>query len=257
MIAANFTAVFLGIETPDTDSLTLTHKFQNTHNSLIEAVQTINQKGLRVMAGFIIGFDSEKPGAGQRIIDFVELTASPQAMFGMLIALPNTALWQRLKQEGRLLEGKEETQGSQMSLPNFIPSRPIEDIVREYVSCFWELYEPSRYLSRVFRHFMEMSSSPHKTPFRMLRLNELRAVLIIFWRRGFKRRTRLQFWRQLYSILRRNRSWFVPYLSACALNEHFIDYRQIVRHDIETQLAEYLAAQAKSEMPEPPKSAVA
>ncbi|MDJ0701849.1 MAG: B12-binding domain-containing radical SAM protein [Leptolyngbyaceae cyanobacterium MO_188.B28] len=257
MIAANFTAVFLGIETPDTDSLALTQKFQNTRNSLIEAVQTINRRGLRVMAGFIIGFDSEKSGAGQRIIDFVEVTAIPQAMFGMLIALPNTALWHRLKQEGRLLEGKEETQGSQMSLPNFVPTRPIEDIAREYVNCFWELYEPSRYLSRVFRHFMEMRPSPHKAPFRALKLNELRAVLIICWRQGLKRNTRFQFWRQLFSILRRNRSRFVPYLTACALNEHFIDYRQIVRHDIEAQLAEYLALKVKSKTPEPSKSAAA
>lgn len=62
MVAANFCAVFLGIETPDTDSLSLTKKFQNTRNSLVESVQTINRAGLRVMAGFIIGFDGEKAG---------------------------------------------------------------------------------------------------------------------------------------------------------------------------------------------------
>jgi radical SAM superfamily enzyme YgiQ (UPF0313 family) len=60
------------------------------------------------MAGFILGFDGEKTGAGQRIIDFVEATAIHKAMFGMLQALPNTALWKRLQAEGRLLEAMQD-----------------------------------------------------------------------------------------------------------------------------------------------------
>jgi len=237
MIAANFGAVFLGIETPDAESLSLTQKFQNTRNSLAESVQTINRAGLSVMAGFILGFDGERSGAGDRIIDFVEATAIPKAMFGMLQALPNTALWHRLQKEGRLVEENQETQGHQMALMNFVPTRPPQELAREYASCFWELYEPSRYLSRVHRHFMAMKPAPHKVPFRMLELIELRAVLIICWRQGIKRNTRVQFWRQLFSILRHNSRVFVPYLSNCALIEHFLDYRQTVHAEIEAQLA--------------------
>lgn len=241
MVAANFTSVFLGIETPDTDSLTLTQKFQNTRNSLVESVLTINQAGLSVMAGFILGFDGEKPGAGGRIIDFVEATAIPKAMFGMLQALPNTALWKRLQKEGRLLEESQETHGHQMTLTNFVTTRSQEELAREYVSCFWELYEPKRYLARVHRHFMRMKPAPHKAPLRRLELVELRAMLIVFWRQGLKRNTRFQFWRQLFSILRRNSSVFVPYLSNCALIEHFIEYRQTVHDEIEEQITKSLA----------------
>jgi len=159
MIAANFGAVFLGIETPDTDSLAMTHKFQNTRNSLLSAVETINQAGLRVMAGFIIGFDGEKAGAGDRIFDFVEATAIPQALCSMLQALPNTALSKRLQKEGRLLEGTEEANIHQTTLNNFIPTRPLEEIAHEYVNCFWKMYEPKRYLARVYRHFLKMRRS--------------------------------------------------------------------------------------------------
>ncbi len=246
MIAANFSAVFLGIETPDTDSLALTQKFQNTRNSLMEAVQTINRTGLRVMAGFIIGFDGEKPGAGRRIIDFVEATAIPQALFSMLQALPNTALWHRLQKEGRLLEGDEEANIHQTTLTNFIPTRPLEELAREYVSCFWELYEPDRYLGRVYRHFLEMKPTPHKKKFRMPELADIRALLIICWRQGVKRNTRFQFWHQLFSIIRHNPGVFEHYLINCAHIEHFIEYRQIVRDEIEAQLAEYLANKADS-----------
>lgn len=239
MIAANFTAVFLGIETPDTDSLSLTQKFQNTRNSLIESVQTINQAGLRVMAGFIIGFDGEKTGAGDRIIDFVEATAIPQALFSMLQALPNTALSDRLRKEGRLLETEDTANIHQTTLINFIPTRPLEEIAQEYVRCFWELYEPDRYLARVYRHFINMKPQQHKRKFKLPELTDLRALFIICWRQGFKYNTRWQFWQQLFSILRRNPGVFKHYLTNCAHLEHFIDYRQIVRHEIETQLDHY------------------
>jgi radical SAM superfamily enzyme YgiQ (UPF0313 family) len=250
MIRANFTAVFLGIETPDTESLAMTQKFQNTRNSLIESVQTINQKGLSVMAGFILGFDGEKSGAGDRIIEFVEATAIPKAMFGMLHALPNTALWHRLEKEGRLLDSSQDLSGQQMGLMNFIPTRPIEALAREYANCFWELYEPSRYLARVYRHFMNMQPAPHKRPFQMLEWVELRAVLTICWRQGIKRSTRGQFWWQLFSMLRRNPEVFVPYMSNCGLLEHFLHYRQLVRSQVETQLADYLAQETSHQQAE-------
>lgn len=244
MIAANFNAVFLGIETPDTDSLSLTQKFQNTRNSLIEAVEKINRSGLRVMAGFIIGFDGEKSGAGSRIVDFVEATAIPQAICSMLQALPSTALWHRLKKEGRLLEAVEEANIHQTTLTNFIPTRPLEELAREYINCFWQLYEPERYLGRVYRHFLNMKPTPHKKKFRMPELTDIRGLLILCWRQGFKRNTRFQFWRQLFSIARHNPGVFESYLINCAHLEHFLDYRQIVRDQIEAQLAEYLATKA-------------
>jgi radical SAM superfamily enzyme YgiQ (UPF0313 family) len=237
MIAANFGAVFLGIETPDTDSLSLTQKFQNTRNSLIESVQTINRAGLRVMAGFIIGFDGEKSGAGDRIIDFVEATAIPQAHFSMLQALPNTALSQRLQKEGRLLETGE-ANIHQTTLINFVPTRPLVEIAHEYVRCFWDLYEPDRYLARVYRHFIDMKPKPHKKKFKLPALIDLRALFIICWRQGLKRNTRWQFWQQLFSIIQRNPGVFKHYLTNCAHLEHFIDYRQIVRDEIEAQLTD-------------------
>jgi hypothetical protein len=96
----------------------------------------------------------------------------------------------RLEKEGRLLEQNQETQGHQMALMNFVPTRSPEELAREYINCFWELYEPKRYLSRVYRHFMTMKPSPNKVPFKMLEVVELKAVLTIFWRQGIKRDTR-------------------------------------------------------------------
>ena len=241
MIAANFRAVFLGIETPDTDSLTLTKKHQNTRNSLVEAVNKINKSGLKVMAGFIMGFDGEKPGAGDRILQFVEATAIPNAMCSMLQALPGTALWNRLEKEGRLLANKERGSANQTTMTNFIPTRPIEDLAREYVECFWELYDPKSYLGRAYRHHLNMQPRPHKPKAKMPELVEIKAFLTVVWLQGVKRPTRYQFWQQFFSLLRLNPSAFKSYFVCCAQLEHFIEYRQIVREQIEAQIAEYLA----------------
>jgi radical SAM superfamily enzyme YgiQ (UPF0313 family) len=254
MFAANFDTVFLGIETPDTDSLSLTQKHQNTRHSLIEAVETINRSGLAVMAGFIIGFDGEKKGAGGRIIDFVEATAIPHALFSMLQALPTTALWYRLEKEGRLLAKSGEANIHQTTLINFIPTRPVEDIAREYIQCFWDLYDPKKYLARVYRHFLMMKPRTHRKSKKKLLPSidfvDIRAFLTICWRQGIKRDTRWQFWQQLFAMIRHNPGVLDHYISNCAHIEHFLDYRTIVRDRVEAQLVEHLEIESQIKVEE-------
>lgn len=260
MVDCYFNAVFLGIETPDEDSLALTKKFQNTRTSLAASVEKITRAGLRVMAGFIIGFDDEKKGAGDRIVRFVEQTTIPTTTFAMLQALPNTALWYRLEKEGRLRDSK---QGNlnQTTLMNFVPTRPLEDIAREYVDAFWRIYEPTAYLDRVYRHFLMLGAPRCNPPFKLPSLIDLRALAIVCWRQGIKRETRWKFWHHLFGILRQNPAVFEHYLAVCAHNEHFLEYRQIVKDEIETQLQEFLANEARiqeQQVPQPdPVKAVA
>ena len=247
MVACNFGAVFLGIETPDEESLTLTQKFQNTRDSLTEAVQNIARSGLRVMAGFIIGFDGEKPGAGDRIVRFVEQTTIPTALFSMLQALPDTALWHRLEKEGRLRN--QLSNGNQTALMNFVPTRPLEDIAREYVDAFWTLYEPKRFLDRTYRHFLLLGEATYPKKENRVRKKldwvGVRALLTIVWRQGIKRDTRWMFWRNLWNLYQCNPGGISSYLSVCAQIEHFIEYRDIVRREIEAQITQYLQEEAR------------
>jgi radical SAM superfamily enzyme YgiQ (UPF0313 family) len=243
MVECYFDAVFLGIETPDEESLSLTKKFQNTRSSLGEAVEAITRTGLRPMAGFIIGFDGEKAGAGDRIVRFAEQTAIPTTTFAMLQALPNTALWHRLDKEGRL-RGKDGNI-NQTTLMNFVPTRPLQDIAREYVEAFWTLYDAEKFLDRTYRCFLMLGAPKCKAPAKLANLVDLRALLIVMWRQGVKRTTRWKFWHHLFSILKRNPGVFEHYIAVCAHNEHFLEYRQIVRDEIDAQLAEFQAEEAK------------
>ena len=238
MVECYFDAVFLGIETPDEESLKLTKKFQNTRNSLTDTIDTLIRAGIRPMAGFIIGFDGEKKGSGDRIIQFVEQAAIPTAMFGMLQALPNTALWARLEKEGRLRhDGKQDI--NQSTLMNFIPTRPIDEIAQEYIKAFWELYDPHTFLDRTYRCFLKLGAPKAKPAFKFPALVDLKALAIVIWRQGIKRDTRWKFWHHLFSIIKNNSPVWEHYLTVCAHNEHFLQYRQIVRTEIELQLQEF------------------
>jgi radical SAM superfamily enzyme YgiQ (UPF0313 family) len=103
MREAGFNEVFIGIETPNTAGLEETGKSQNLKTDMAEAVQKIQRQGIEVLAGFIIGFDSDPPDIFQRQIDFIQENAIPKGMIGLLTALPGTRLHQRLKREGRML----------------------------------------------------------------------------------------------------------------------------------------------------------
>jgi radical SAM superfamily enzyme YgiQ (UPF0313 family) len=244
MLDCNFAAVFMGIETPDTDSLQLTKKFQNVRSPLLESIDKVTQAGLRVMAGFIIGFDGEKSGAGQRIVDFAEITAIPTTTFAMLQALPNTALWHRLEKEGRLRT--DDINLNQTALMNFVPTRPVEEIAEEYIDAFGQLYEPVQYLNRVYRYFLKLGAPRVSPAFQMPEWVIVKALLKVCWRQGVRRRTRWLFWHHLLHILIKNPKVVEQYLAVCAHNEHFMEYRDIVRQQIEAQLKEFKRLDAEA-----------
>ncbi len=249
---AGFYAVFLGIETPDQDSLQVTRKLQNTRNPLVEACRKINEAGLLIYAGFILGFDGERSGAGDRIQTFVEQTSIPQPMLGILQALPNAALWERLKKEQRLVEGNSHLTGDQNTLMNFIPTRPIAEIAKEYVEGFWTLYEPQNYLRRCLQQCLKIRSLKSQRQTMQFPLNKgLRLVVQLIWHQGIRRPgIRRQFWYQLWIILLNKPQVLNVYLGLSAAGEHFWEYRTLARERITQQLG-YDPLQPVASDPEP------
>ncbi|HEX9155130.1 MAG TPA: radical SAM protein, partial [Nitrospira sp.] len=102
MREAGFFGLFVGIESPDPETLVLMKKKQNTRRNLADSIHKIYRAGMFVTGGFIIGFDSEKTDVGDSLAQSIELAAIPVAMVGLLYALPNTQLTRRLAKEGRL-----------------------------------------------------------------------------------------------------------------------------------------------------------
>jgi radical SAM superfamily enzyme YgiQ (UPF0313 family) len=251
MVRADFRSVFLGVETPDAESLERTRKAQNLRQPLEQAVDAITSAGVRVMAGFVVGFDGEAPGAGSRIVSLVERTAIPVAFVSLLQALPGTALWDRLRREGRLRDTATAS-GNNTFLTNITPTRPLEELGREYVDAYERLYDPCSYLDRAWRYFLRFGTArrvarpiPSSPPTLREMFRTLRIVSRIFWRQGVVRRSRWRFWHHLASILRHARGSVDQYLTVCALSEHFLAFRRVVGRDIGAQLNATTASVAR------------
>ncbi|GAB4467893.1 MAG: B12-binding domain-containing radical SAM protein [Elainellaceae cyanobacterium] len=240
MVKAGFTMIFMGIETPDTESLVGIHKLQNTRQSLIESCHKITRAGLQIMSGFILGFDGERAGAGQRIQKFIEDTGIPQSMFSLLQALRNTAMWERLRQENRLTE--EFATIHQGAIMNFVPTRPVEEIAREYIDAFWAIYDPMNFMKRTFRHFRMMNGWRAQSD-RPFTRTEWRLFSALCWRQGVLRSTRFRFWWQLLAIALTKPRLLYDYLVALGTGEHFFQYRHVVKAQLEEQLAALTADQ--------------
>jgi len=157
MREANFFTIFVGIESPDTDTLVSMQKKQNTRRSLVDCVHKIYRAGMFVNAGFIVGFDSEKGSVADAMIDCIEATAIPFCMVGLLYALPNTQLTRRLAGEGRLFPPEDmmrladgDGAGDQCTAGiNFETARPRRDILLDYRTILARIYRPAAYYERV------------------------------------------------------------------------------------------------------------
>ncbi len=100
--AAKFTWIFIGIESPDPETLRQTRKSQNTREDLLVSLRRIYQYGIDVLAGFIVGFDNDTQRTFEHQYRFIVDAGIQVAMVGLLTALPKTPLYARLQAEGRL-----------------------------------------------------------------------------------------------------------------------------------------------------------
>jgi len=155
MRACGFFAIFVGIESPDPDTLVAMKKKQNTRRSLTESVHRIYDAGIMVTAGFIIGFDSETGSIAGPMADLIEDAAIPVAMVGLLSALPNTQMTRRLISEGRLHEGHDfhpDGKGDQcVQGLNFQTVRPRQEILEDFSQVLRRIYEPAAFCGRIER----------------------------------------------------------------------------------------------------------
>ena len=147
MTNAGFDSVFIGIETVDEESLAECSKGQNTKRDLVKTVKHIQAHGIQVLGGFILGFDSDKPSVFAEMMDFIQKSGVITAMVGMLNAPIGTKLFERLKQEGRILDG--EFTGSNEMGTNFIPKMGMDTLVSGYQSVVRTIYDPKNFYERV------------------------------------------------------------------------------------------------------------
>jgi radical SAM superfamily enzyme YgiQ (UPF0313 family) len=244
MVAANFMYVFLGIESPSAEALKGSKKFQNLRKDNLEQVRIIQQSGLWVLAGFIVGFDSDDQTIFARQREFIERTAIAWAMAGMLQAPPTTPLFDRMKNEGRLIEDSEAI--SNFSAPNFRTVMPLPTLLHGLSGLLADLYEPGIFFRRALRSLEAWKTKPNQKPPEMPASYNLRLLASSMWTQGVKSGYRRAYWGFLGTIALRYWSspaklWMASMLLLSA--HHFLVYARQVAEELERECATALAAE--------------
>jgi radical SAM superfamily enzyme YgiQ (UPF0313 family) len=216
MVRAGFKKVFVGFETPSTASLQECGKLQNCRRDLAESVKILHRAGLDVMGGFIVGFDNDPIDIFKRQFDFIQRSGVVTAMVGLLTALPETRLYRRLMQEGRL--ETESTGNNTQATLNFRPALGREFLISGYRELMKKLYEPRHYYRRI-RTFLE-EKRPGVSHGRLSR-SDFQAFLKSLWLLGVWHRGRVAYWRFFMTMLLKRPRQFHHALELAIIGYHF------------------------------------
>jgi radical SAM superfamily enzyme YgiQ (UPF0313 family) len=198
MAKAGFVSVFVGIETPDEDSLEECHKRQNSNRNLVDCVKTLQRHGLEVMGGFIVGFDSDKPSIFQRQVEFIQKSGIVTAMVGLLQAPNGTELYRRMEKENRL--NHEMTGDNTDGTTNIIPKMDLVDLKNGYKEILDQIYSSKLFYQRVKSFLQEYQPAEGHA---MLEVQEILALFRSIYWIGIRGHGRRYYWRLvLWSIFR-------------------------------------------------------
>lgn len=217
MVRAGFHQVFIGIETPDEESLAECNKKQNTNRDLLACINKIHSFGLEVQGGFIVGFDSDKPSIFERMVEFIQESGITTAMVGLLNAPKGTQLYQRLVKEGRMTT---DFSGSNTDFSlNFVPKMDREMLVKGYQNIIAKIYSPKYYYERVIRFLKQYKPDMKATE--PVNATNIRAFLLSVIRLGILGKERRYYWRLLRWSLREKPQMFPAAVRLSIYGYHF------------------------------------
>jgi len=217
MTQSGFNSVFVGVETPEQNALEECNKVQNKNRNLLQNIKKMQQAGLQVTAGFIVGFDSDTPSVFQRQIDFIQQSGIVSAMVGLLNAPKNTGLYKRLKAENRLLN--ESSGNNTDSSINFIPKMNNQELLDGYKKIIKDVYSIKPFYKRVRKSLLNFKpkfkgtdslSFPYIMAF-------FKSVYII----GIIHKGRSDYWKLLFWCLFRRPSMVVPAITYTIYGYHY------------------------------------
>jgi hopanoid C-2 methylase len=221
MREAFFATIFCGIETPDPAALKAIHKDHNMMVPIMEAIRTINNYGMEVVSGIILGLDTDGPETGEHLLQFIEASHIPLLAINLLQALPKTPLWDRLMRENRLIEDEERESNVDFHLP-------YEDVVKTWRDCMRRAFEPGKLLARYEYQIRETYPNQIKRPASLQQASwqniklGLTVLRNIFWKVGVLGDYRIHFWK--YALRRLARGEIEYLISSMLVAHHLITF---------------------------------
>jgi radical SAM superfamily enzyme YgiQ (UPF0313 family) len=217
VVAAGFDVVFIGIETPNSKSLTECAKFQNQNRDLILSVKKLQKAGLEVQGGFIVGFDNDTESIFQDQIDFIQKSGIVTAMVGLLNVPAGTKLYHRLKKEGRL---RSSFTGNNTDLSlNFEPKMNPERLLGGYRHLLETIYSPKQYYARIKTFFKNYK--PPRTSAGKIKSSHIRALFKSIWFLGIAGQGKRYYWSLFITYLLRSPPKLARFVVLSVYGYHF------------------------------------
>ncbi len=217
MVKAGFDHTFVGIETPNGESLSECGKTQNLQRDMVASVKKLQRHGLIVSAGFIVGFDNDPPNVFEQQISFIQQSGIATAMVGLLNAPSGSRLFQRLKKENRLtsIMSGDNMDGSM----NFIPKMNYQKLLQGYQKILRTIYSQKEYYERVKTFLREYHLPSLRPP--KLTFCEIKAFFKSLWILGIVEKGRTYFWKLLLFSLFKYPQKFSLAVSMAIYGFHF------------------------------------
>jgi radical SAM superfamily enzyme YgiQ (UPF0313 family) len=217
MFKAGFDRVFIGLETPDLDSLREANKYQNIKQDLEESIKKIQSFGFEIQGGFIVGFDSDKPTIFDSQFDFIQKNGIVTAMVGILNAPRGSELYSRLLKENRL---RGEISGNNVDInTNIIPKMNLEFLVKNYKNLVAKLYQPKNYYDRL-KKFLSNYKVPEFSKAK-IGFQEISAFIKSIIILGIIGKERKQYWGTLFWSLFKKPKTLSKMISLSIYGYHF------------------------------------
>ncbi len=245
MLEAGFGTVFIGLETPDEETLALCRKKQNTKRNLVDNIKYLQNKGFEVMAGFILGFDNDDEGVFDRQIEFIQESGITMCIIGLLNAPPGTELHERMKKENRLLDQNWFFEGA----TNIVPIMDTKILMDGFNRTVSYLYSGKGFYERTVK-FLSMYEKPeiHKKSKFVFRFYMLRGLLMGFYKLGITNPDRKYFWKLLFWCIKNKPSMWTYSIQAFARATHFRDVYQNNSYKADNLLNEMKLREDRSKM---------
>lgn len=201
MVQAGFDCVFIGIESPDKESLAECNKVQNEKRDLLACIRKIQQAGIQVQGGFILGFDNDEPTVFDRVIQFIQDSGVVTAMVGLLNAPRGTKLYQRMLRENRL--STPPTGDNMDCTMNFVPKMDMQELLKGYQKVIDTIYSQKYYCQRI-KTFLKNYQFSAREKYRLC-YRDLEAFLKSIWHIGILDQGRLHYWKLILWSLQKPR----------------------------------------------------
>ncbi len=229
---AGFHVVFCGIETPEPEALRSMSKDQNLRMPILEAVRKLNDYGLEVVSGIILGLDTDSATTADHLVEFIEASQIPMLTINILYALPKTPLWTRLAAEGRIHADDGAADAARSS--NVVFRLPEETVLAMWRRAIGAAYAPEAIYRRFaynFAHTFARRPALPRSPHRASRRNVVSGLALlarIVWTIGVRGDYRRTFWRMAGPALRRGQ--IEELAQAAVVSHHLIEFtRQCLR----------------------------